>query len=67
MKIIIGVVVSILLFALVPIFAHWWWDVVCAVEIIIIGAMIASNYIYIGERNVLPKNKSKHRIRQENS
>jgi hypothetical protein len=54
---IIGFVVSILLFALVPIFAHWQWDFVCAVEIIIIGTLIVSNYIYIGGQNILPKQK----------
>jgi hypothetical protein len=59
---VIAIILAITLFALVPIFAHWQWDTICALEIIIIGTLVASNYIYIGRRNISTKSKGKHQI-----
>ena len=67
---IIAILLAITLFALVPIFASWQWDFICAIEILIIGTIIASHYSYNkftnnGRRNnILTKSKGKHQMHQ---
>jgi hypothetical protein len=61
---IVAFILAIILFALVPIFAHWQFSIICLIEIIIIGTLIASNYIYVRRGNSLPKSKGKHQIPQ---
>ncbi len=63
MKFVIAIVVSTILFAVVPVSTHWWWDIVCAIEISVIVFLIASNFINIGAKHSLPpENKGKHLI-----